>query len=82
MAAHISVTKKTGRDGEDKVKNIQNVREGRAKNTARLRRKVVLYWIGEDFHPRPAVGCGRCFRAGEVALPRPTSALINYLDKW
>ena len=82
MAAHISVTKKTERDEEDNVKNIQIVRKRRAKkSTARLRTKVAVDWIGEDFHPRPAIGCGRCFRAGELVLPHPTSVIIDYLAK-
>lgn len=83
MMAHISVTKKTEGDEEDNAQNIQNLRKRRAKSAARLRRKDAVYWIGEDFHPRPAVGCGRSFHAGEVVLlPRPTSALVYYLGKW
>ena len=63
-----SVTKEAERDEGDNVKKIQKARERKARSTARLRRKAVVDWIEEDFHPRPAVGCGRCFRAGEVAL--------------
>lgn len=38
--------------------------EGRALRVfGERKRKVVEDWIGEDFHPRPAVGCGRTFRA-------------------
>ncbi len=75
---------KRGREEEDKVKDIQRAREGRAKGAARLRRKVAVDWIGEDFHPRPAVGCGRCFRAGEYCRTPsndPTSALVYYLGE-
>lgn len=77
ILAHISVTKTTGGDEKDNVNILlEEVRERRAKSeghSAGLRREVAVDWIGEDFHPRPAVGCGSCFRAGELALPHPTT---------